>query len=277
MRGKSCQSVILAGILACFLTHPAMSQEGISFSGSIPVGDGILRAGAVKAFEEKTKIKFLSLETPGTGIGLKALIDGKANLAGSARPLKPEEKKHNLVGHVIGYEAVAIYLHKNNPVKDLSREQLKAIFTGRIRNWKEVGGNNAPITPLISTAQNRAIVQMFEELIMNNVPYGAGYENITQPSEKIEHVSRDENSICAESLGLQWTLGADVRSRVKVISVDFVEPIDKNVRSGAYPITTPLLLVTKGLPTAHVKKFIDFMLSKEGQAIVDVNFIPVRR
>lgn len=273
MRGK----IALYVILACFLTRTAAGQEGISFSGSIPVGDGILRAGAVKVFEEKTKIRFRSLETPGTGIGLQALIGGKVNLAGSARPLKPEEKKEKLLGHTIGYEAVAIYLHKNNPVKNLSREELKGIFTGKIRNWMEVGGNNAPIAPLISTAQNRAIVAMFEELVMNNAPYGAGYGNITQPSEKIDRLSRDENSICAESLGLQWTLGADVRSRIKVISVNKVEPIDKNIRSGAYPITTPLLLVTKGLPTGDVKKFIDFMFSREGQAIVDVNFIPVRR
>ncbi len=277
MRKNIVVSAVLAGLLAFFLAQTATGEEGISFSGSIPIGDGILRAGAVKAFEERTKIKFLSLETPGTGIGLKALLDGKVNLAGSARPLRPEEKKENLVGHVIGYEAVAIYIHKNNPVKDLSREQLKGIFTGKIRNWSAVGGRNASIVPLISTGENRAIVAMFEEQVMNNVPYGPGYRNITQPSEKIDQLSRNENSICAESLGLQWTLGAGVRSRIKVISVNKVEATDANVRTGAYPISTTLLLVTRGLPTGNVKKFIDFMFTKEGQAIVDVNFIPVRR
>lgn len=269
--------LLLVSAMMFTLTQTAGGEEGISFSGSVPIGVGILKAGAIKAFEEKTKITFVSVETPGTGVGLKALIDGKVNLAGSARPLKAEEKKEKLLGHTIGYEAVAVYIHKNNPVKSLSKEQLKGIFMGRVKNWKEVGGNNAPVTPLISAGENRAIVAMFEELVMNNAPYGTGYKNITQPSDKIEQITRDENSICAESLGLQSSLSTEVRGKVKVISVNNVEPTEKNIRSGAYPITTPLLLVTKGLPKNDVKKFIDFMLSKEGQAIVDANFIPVRR
>jgi phosphate transport system substrate-binding protein len=274
MKGKI---LLLVSAAVFILTQAAAGEEGISFSGSVPVGVGILKEGAVKAFEEKYKIKFTSVGTPGTGVGIKALIDGKVNLAGSARPLKAEEKKEKLLGYTIGYEAVAIYVSKSNPVKNLKKEQLKGIFTGKIKNWKEVGGSNAPITPIISPGENRAIVSMFEELVMNNAPYGTGYKSIVQPSDKIEAISKDENSICAESLGLQSSLSAEVRGKVKVMSVNSVEPNDKNVRSGAYPITTPLLLVTKGLPNSAVKKFIDFMLSKDGQEIVDKNFIPVRR
>lgn len=275
MKGTLVTLLLGASLL---MTQTAAAEEGLSYSGSVPIGIGILKeGGAVKAFEEKTKIKFVSFETPGTGTGIKALIDGKVKIAGSARPLKTEEKKARLLGHVIGYEAVAVYVHKNNEVKNLTKEQLKGIFTGKIKNWKEVGGKNSPLTPIISSGSNRAIVAMFEELVMNNAPYGAGYKSINQPAEKIQGVAQDENSITIESLGLQSSLSAEVRAKVKVIAVNNVEPNDVNVRSGAYPITTPLLLVTMGLPKDEVKQFIDFMISKEGQAIVDINFIPVKR
>ncbi len=270
--------ILAAALIVVFLvSQAAIAAEGITFSGSVPIGVGILKAGAVKAFEDKYKIKFASVETPGTGVGLKALMDGKVDIAGSARPLKAEEKKEKLLGYTIGYEAVAIYVHKGNPVKSLTKDQLTKIFTGKITNWKEVGGNSAPIVPIISSAENRAIVAMFEEQVMSNAPYGAGYRNITQPEEKMAAIAKDENSICADSLGLMATLGPGVRDKIKAISVNAIDPSEKNIRSGAYPVTTTLLLVTKGLPKADVKKFIDFMLSKEGQAFVAQSFIPVKR
>jgi len=267
----------LVTIAAFVLSQAAAGGPGITFSGSVPIGVGILQAGAVKAFEAKYNIKFASLETPGTGIGLKALMDGKVDIAGSARPLKAEEKKEKLLGATIGYEAVAIYVHKSNPVKNLTKDQLKRIFTGKIANWKEVGGKNASIAPIISSAENRAIVAMFEEQVMSGAPYGPGYKNITQPNDKMAAIAGDENSICAESLGLMSSLSPAVRGNVKALSVNGVEPVEKNIRSGAYPVTTTLLLVTKGLPKGDVKKFIDFMLSKEGQAFVAQSFIPVKR
>lgn len=274
MKAKFFAVITIATFL---LAQAAAGGAGITFSGSVPIGVGILQAGAVKAFEAKYNIKFASVETPGTGPGLKTLMDGKVDIAGSARPLKTEEKKAKLLGNTIGYEAVAVFVHKNNAVKNLTKDQLKKIFTGKITNWKEVGGKNAPIAPIISSAENRAIVAMFEEQVMSKAPYGAGYKSINQPEEKLAAIARDENSICAESLGLLSSLSSGVRDKVKAISVNSVEPAEKNIRSGAYPITTTLLLVTKGLAKGDVKQFIDFMLSKEGQAFVAQSFIPVKR
>lgn len=269
--------IVAVAIIAVFLLSQIAAAAGITFSGSVPIGVGILKAGAVKAFEDKYGVKFGSVETPGTGTGLKELIASKVDIAGSARPLKAEEKKEKLLGATIGYEAVAIYVHKNNPVKNLSKDQLKKIFTGKMVNWKEVGGKDAPIVPIISSSENRAIVAMFEEQVMSKAPYGAGYKNINQPNDKMAAIAADANSICAESLGLMSSLGSDVRDKIKTLSVNGVEPAEKNIRTGAYPITTTLLLVTKGLPKGDVKKFIDFMLSKEGQAFVAQSFIPVKR
>lgn len=271
--------LLQAFIAAAFLTaQSAYGGDQISYSGSSTIGTGVLDAGAVKAFEAKTKIKFSSVEQPGSGKGIKALLDGKVNLAGASRPLAAGEKKSGLLGHTIGYDAIAVFVHKNNPVKNLSKEQLKAIFTGKIKNWKEVGGKNAPIDPNTEIlGANRATTEFFQEHAMDGAAYGKGFKEIDFPRDQIVEISKDENGICGVSLGLLAAVSPDVQGKVKVITVNNVEPNEKNVKSGAYVISRPLLLVTKGLPEGAVKEFISFALSKEGQEIVTKNFVPVRR
>jgi len=90
-------------------------------------------------------------------------------------------------------------------------------------------------------------------------------------------LAKEENGICSVSLGLLATLGSDIKGKVKAIAVDGTEPTEKNVQSGAYLISRPLLLVTKGVAKGEAKDFISFMLSSEGQAIVAKNFVPVRK
>ncbi|WP_054696526.1 substrate-binding domain-containing protein [Geotalea toluenoxydans] len=134
-------------VLSALFILPTLALADITYSGSSTIGTGILKAGAADAFANKTGKKLASIEIPGSGKGVKALIEGKVMVAGASRPLKPEEKKEKLSSTTIGYDAVTVFVHKNNPIKNLSKEQLKGIFTGKIKNWKEVGGKNAPIVP----------------------------------------------------------------------------------------------------------------------------------
>ncbi len=265
-------------MVALCVTHPAMAQDEISYSGSSTIGMSVLEAGAVKAFEEKTGIKFKSIEQPGSGKGIKALLEGKVTLAGASRSLEAEEKKQKLIGHAIGYDAIAVFVNKKNPVNNLTKEQIKGIFTGKIKNWKEVGGKDAPIN--VNTeiwGQQRATMLAFQEMAMDKAPYGKGFKEIDFPRDQIVEVAKDENGICSVSFGLLAAVSADLRDKVKAVTVNGIDPSDKNIQSGAYLISRPLLLVTVGLPKGNVKKFIDFMLSKEGQDIVNKNFVPVRK
>lgn len=265
---------------AAILVFPslALGTEELAYSGSSTIGMSIMEAGAVKAFEAKTNKKFKFVESPGTGKGIDALLNGKVPLAGASRPLKPEEKKKGLIGHTIGYDAIAVFLHKNNPVSNLSKEQLKGIFTGKIKNWKEVGGKNAPIAVNTEiSGGKRATMEMFMELIMDNVPYGKGFKEIDYPRDQIKEVVKNENGICTVSLGLLAAVSEAERANVKALKVGNVEPKENNIKSGAYLVSRPLLLVTKGLPKGAVKDFIAFMLTQEGQAIVAKNFVPVKK
>jgi phosphate transport system substrate-binding protein len=255
----------------------AVAGDGISYSGSSTVGTGVMKAGAIKAFEEKTGIKFTSFNQIGSGKGIKALIDGKVNLAGASRPLKAKEKRSKLLGHTLGYDAIAVFVHIDNPVENLTKKQLKGIFTGNIRSWKEAGSLDAPITPNTEIlGEKRATVAMFQKLAMDGAAYGKGFKEIDLPVDQLRHLAKDSSGIATVSMGLVKSLSSSVRSKIKAVAIDGLKPTDSNVKSGAYLISRPLILVTKGLPKGDVKKFVRFMLSSEGQGIVSKNFVSLR-
>jgi len=256
----------------------ANAADDLSYSGSSTIGMSILEAGAIKAFEQKTGVKFKSIDQPGSGKGIQALLAGKVTVAGVSRTLKSEEKAQRLLGTAIGYDAIAVFVHSNNPVKDLTKEQIKGIFTGKITNWKEVGGNDAPIQPNTEIAgEKRATMLAFQEMAMDKAPYASGFKEIDFPRDQIVDVAKNENSICSVSYGLLAAVSSDLRDNVKAVTVNGIEPSAANIQSGAYLISRPLLLVTQGLPKGVVKQFIDFMLSSEGQKIVAINFVPVKK
>jgi phosphate transport system substrate-binding protein len=271
----------IAALAAAVLLLPAaaLAADGLSYSGSSTIGQSILEAaGAKKAFEAKTGVKFKSFEVPGSGKGIEALIAGKVSVAGASRPIKPAEKAAGVLGTVIGYDAVAVFVNKENPVKDLSKEQLKGIFTGKIKNWKEVGGKDAPI--VVNTeiqGAKRATMEMFNEMVMDKAPYGAGFKEIDLPKDQIIEVARTPNGIGTPSYGLLAAVPPDVRAKVKALWVDGVAPTHEDIQSGAYLISRPLNLATMGAPKGDVKAFIDYMLSPAGQAFVGKDFVPVRK
>lgn len=267
---------LLAALLFPALT---LAADGLSYSGSSTIGQSILEAaGAKKAFEAKSGIKFASFEVPGSGKGVEALIAGKVSVAGASRPIKPAEKGAGVLGTVIGYDAVAVFVNKENPINDLSKEQLKGIFTGKIKNWKEVGGKDAPI--VVNTeiqGAKRATMEMFNEMVMDKAPYGPGFKEIDLPKDQIIEVARSPNGIGTPSYGLLAAVPPDVRAKVKAILVDGIGPTHEDIQSGAYLISRPLNLATMGAPKGEAKAFIDFMLSPQGQAFVAKDFVPVRK
>ena len=211
------------------------------------------------------------------GKGIDALIEGETALAGVSRPLNAEEKKQGLTAAIIGYDAIAVFVHSQNPVRNLSREELKGIFTGKITNWRKVGGNLASVAPTTEIhIRGRATSEMFRGAMMDDADYG-DFSQIDLPRDQLLQLTRDPNGICAVSIGLVASLPADVRKNIKVVSVNGIAPTERNVRSGAYSISRSLLLVTKGKPKGDVGEFIRFLLSPEGQQLVAGNFIPVRK
>lgn len=264
-------------IVICFVVLPGAAFAGLSYSGSSTIGMGILEMGAAKAYEDKTGIKFISIEMPGSGKGIQALLDGNAAMAGVSRELTTEEIGKNLVGSVIGYDAIAVFVHSSNPVQNLSRRQLKGIFTGRIKNWKEVGGKDMPIEPNTEIADGgRATMLAFQEMAMDGAPYGTGFKQIDFPRDQIIETAKNERAICTVSRGLLVRLSSYMRTKVKVVSVNGFSPTETDILSHSYILSRPLLIVTRGKPKGEVKQFTDFLLSPEGQKKVRINFVRVK-
>ena len=268
------QALILSAVLAV----PGLAGAQVVYGGSSTLAETVLEGGIAKGFETKTGTKVKLADLSGTGKGLKSLAEGKLNVVGAGRVLTADEKKAGLLGTILGYDGLAVFVHRSNPVKDLSKEQLKDLFMGKVKSWKELGGKDVKIVPMIEPlASKRATVQLVQELVLDGATFAPGIKEVDQLKDQVTEVSRSEGAICIASIGFLPSADASVRAGVRPIHVDSVEPNPANIRSGAYLLSRPMLLVTKGLPTGEVKSFLDYVVSRDGQAIVERFFVPVKK
>jgi phosphate transport system substrate-binding protein len=260
----------LAPLLALALAaHSAPALAQVSYAGSSTIGEHIIPEAA-KVFTAKTGIRFGTVEIQGSGKGLEMVLRGEAQLAGVARSLTLDEKSRRIHYQVIGYDAVSVFVHPTNPVATLTKQQLKGIYTGRITNWRDVGGPDAPIVCITQVwGAKRAQMVEFHESVMDGAPYRRDRKEVDLQSDQVAALLSERHGISAVSL-------AFARRGIKAVSIDGFPPEPKNIRSGAYILSRPLLLVSQARPKAEVKQFLEFMLSREGQEIVARKFVPVR-
>ncbi len=242
--------------------------SALTFDGAVAIGDNIM-PDMSKAFEAKTGIKFTSIKSGGTDVGFKSAMDGTIDVGGVARKLTADEKNAKPYYQIVGYDAIAIFVHKNNPIKGLTSEQIKSIFLGKIKNWKEVGWKDAPIIAVCPDKTKRpGIVGNFVNLLMSKVePTNA---KVFEGSHAhAEYLEKTENAITFDSFSFTSNL-------IKPIMIDGVEANTNNISSGDYPVSLPLILITKKVPSGDLKKFFDFVLSDDGQAIIRKKFVAVK-
>ena len=269
---------IITALVFVGLAVPGLGSAQVVYGGSSTLADTVLQGGAIQGFQGKTGAKFQVADLSGTGKGLKALAEGKVNLVGAGRTLTGEEKKAGLLGTIVGYDGLAVYVNKANPVKDLSKEQLKDLFTGKVKSWKAFGGKDVPIVAIIEpVASKRATVQLVQELVNDGAAFAPGIREMEQLGDQVSEVARSEGAVCVASIGFLASADARIKGAVRAISIDATEPSDANIRSGAYLLSRPMLLVTKGLPGGDVKLFVNYITSREGQAFVEKFFVAVKK
>jgi phosphate transport system substrate-binding protein len=260
----------LGGLLAALILGSAGSAAAeLSYVGSSTIGDHIVPAAA-EAFARKTGIKLESIATQGSGQGVELVLRGAAPLAGVARGLTLVEKRQRISYQTIGYDAVAAYVHGSNPVTSLNKATLKGIFMGHIRNWKEVGGKDAPLVVITQTwsAQRGQMVE-FRDHVMNGAAYREDRWEVDRQADQVGALLSEPRGITAVSLAV-------ARPGIKAVAIEGFPPDARSVRSGAYLLSRPLLLVTPARPDPDARRFVEFMLSAEGQAIVARKFLPLR-
>ncbi|MGC9443661.1 MAG: phosphate ABC transporter substrate-binding protein PstS family protein [Candidatus Methanospirareceae archaeon] len=214
----------------------------------------------------------ISVSGGGSGHGVKSVGAGEIDIGAVSRDVKSSELEQypDLNPVAIGKDSVAVVVHPGNTVSDLTLEQLAQIFSGEITNWKHVGGPDAEIR-VITREEGSGTRETFETYVMTPFDlYIAAQASVKSSNGEVRAtVSSDDRSIGYLSLGY-------VDSSMKALSVGGVEATVENVVAGDYPIQRSLYLITKGDPSTLEQAFLEFVLSSEGQAVVeDMGYIEV--
>lgn len=263
---------MLIGSLAvgCGSSDGSASQDSnkVTVSGSTSVGPVVEVLG--EDFSAKNEGISVEVQQIGSSAGIKNAIEGTSQIGMASRDLKDEEKASGLKETQIAIDGIAVITNKNNEVKDLTLEQVKDIYTGKITNWKEVGGKDAPIV-VVSREDGSGTRDGFQENVGFESEELTKDAQISDGSGNIKSiVEGNENSIGYISFGY-------VDDKVNSLTIDGVELTVENVKDNKYAIARPFLLVNKEDKISEEgTKFIEFILSEEGQKIVeDKGFISI--
>jgi len=263
--------IVTVGLL--MLACKKEAKEKVVVKGSTTVLPIAQRAA--EFFYEKNKV-IISLSGTGSGDGIKSLIDGSCDIANSSREMHEVElemakRKGKTIKEVaIAYDMIVPIVHPSNPVKNLSLEQLKAIYEGTITNWKQVGGNNEKIV-VVSRDSSSGTFEVWESKVMKKAEVRKDALLQASNGAVFSVVARNKKAIGYVGYGY-------LNDTVKVLFVNSVEPTIENGKNGIYPIARRLYMyVNKTEIKPVAQNFIDFILSPEGQSIVkETGFIPVK-
>ena len=197
----------------------------------------------------------------GSGAGITAVQEGTCDIGLSSRALKDEEKAAGLQETVLAYDGIAIIVHPDNPVSDLTLEQIAQLYTGEITNWKDVGGNDAQVV-LIGREAASGTRDGFESITgtKDKCQYR---QELTSTGDVITTVSQNPDAIGYASL-------ASIKDSVKALNVDGVTPSEASVKDGSYKVQRPFVLVTvegKALSSA-AQSFFDYATSADAVDII---------
>ncbi len=216
----------------------------------------------------------------GSGVGIAALINGGTDICNASRPMKPVEKNQvrsrqgkEVKEIPVALDGLAIYVSESNPIQSLSELQLKSIYTGKITNWRELGGKDARLVAY-GRENSSGTYQFFKEHVLKNEDFAREVQTLPGTGAIVNAVSKDPASIGYG--GIAYASGI----RVVPVRVDekgeAVTPSMATVKSGQYPLSRDLFFYTIGEPSGDVKSFIDWVLDREGQKLCEtVGYYPI--
>ncbi len=238
--------------------------KSITIAGSTSVQP--LSEELVKAYNKVNPDILINVQGGGSSQGIKAAVDGIAEIGSSSRELKDAEKDADLKEFIIAIDGIAVVVHPQNELSNLSIPQIRDIFSGKITNWRELGGKEGPIY-IVTREAGSGTRGAFQEIVMGENTRISD-KAVTQPSNGAIRttVAGNPNSIGFLSIGF---LG----SEIKAIKVDNVDATEENIKNKTYQIGRNFLYLIKGEPREEVKEYIDFVLSPQGQEIVGKDYI----
>jgi phosphate transport system substrate-binding protein len=221
------------------------------------------------AYEAKTGIH-INLQGGGATRGIRDTAKLKIDIGGSCRMPLPQSDNSELhaVVHPVAWDALAIIANKNNPVSNLSTEQVINIYTGKITNWRQVGGQNAPIHLYVRQGKISGVGYAIRQYLFAN----SNQAFTTARRYRVRSSGPLERAVESDPLAMGITGVSSARKRdVKILAFDGKTPTYEHVKSGDYGLYRPLYLVTSPTPSKKVKAFVRFATSPEGRAIIRKN------
>lgn len=263
----------------------AGSQRTIEDIGSDTIVN--LALAWAEAYQKINPDVRISVSGGGSGTGLAALVNGTTDIANSSRKIKPEEiagaKKNGIDPYEIeiARDAIGVIVHPDNPVQQLTLRQISDIYSGKITNWQDVGGENRPIVLLSRESNSGTHVYFLEQVVRLGDSKDKtlfSQDTLLLPSSEgiMAEVRQNPNAIGYDGLGY-------ITPDVKTLAIapkaggEYVKPSIATVNNGKYPIARPLFMYTPGEPQGDVKIYLDWILGSEGQKIVgQLGFVPLQ-
>lgn len=264
---KKILSIFMACLLCLGLTACGnSSSDSKSIQGKVSLNGSTSMEKFVNALSEAIKEEYpdLQLEAQFTGssAGLEALASGSADIGDSSRALTDEEKEKGLVENIVAIDGIAMITHKSNTVKNLTTEQLTKIYTGEIKNWKELGGQDQAIV-VIGRESGSGTRGAFEELlkIEDQCQYA---QELNETGAVLAKVAKTEGAIGYVSLDV-------VDDTVTALKLNDVEASEKTIKDGSYQLQRPFVMATKGeisKQKGNVRAIFNFIESDAGQEVI---------
>jgi phosphate transport system substrate-binding protein len=216
----------------------------------------------------------------GSGVGITALINGTTDICNSSRPMKQTEieklkARYNTLGVQIpcAKDGITVYMNESNKIQELTIKQLSDIYQGKTKNWKELGGNDAPITVYGRENSSGTYVYFRDEVVKGD--YAANVQTLPGTAAVVNAVKKDINGIgyggAAYAVGIKH-----VKVKKDDKSTAYL-PTAESIKKGEYPITRFLYMYLRNRPTGETKKFVDWILSAEGQMVAtEVGYFPAK-
>jgi phosphate transport system substrate-binding protein len=296
---KKPRQLLIVAVFLCLLLLMSCRGEGgdTAVSAEEPASRAIQNKGSdtlvnialawAETYRDVDPSVSIAVTGGGSGTGIAALINGTVDIANASRAMKDgeiEEAQANGIDpieHVVAIDALAIILHPDNPVNALTIDQLAEIYTGRITNWQDVGGNDAPIVLLSRETNSGTHVYFLEEVVRKG---DSDNEDIFAPQTLLmpssvgitSELRRNPNAIGYDGLGYVDPEHEKVLAIAINADSPYVSPSAETASAGEYPLARPLFMYTAGEPEGVVAEYLDWIFSLDGQDIVArLGFVPL--
>ncbi len=271
--GSIFQALCLAAAALLVFGASALAAERISINGSttvLPISQ-ILAEGYMDEYPDVN----ISISGGGSGNGIRALVDGTTDIAQSSRWIRQSEVENAVnngqfpVPFAIALDAIIPVVHPDNPVDNLTMDQLKAIYEGKVRNWKDVGGEDRSIA-IISRDSDSGTYVVWNDIALRGARPTPRAQLLASNGAIVQEVSSNRNAIGYIGIGY-------LNENLKAVSLDGVAPTYANAQSGAFPVSRTLWFFTDDWPKGEILRFINFTLHPEkGQKLVgETGYVPL--